>query len=70
MGAEPAEAEPADPALLEQMDRSWSARLQPRKHAAGKPRRKRRMRRSRLTRKDTYQSRRINWVKVGIFSLA
>lgn len=70
MGAEPAAAEPVDPALVEQMDRSWSSRLQPRKHASDKPRRKRRMRRSRLTRKDTYQSKRINWVKVGIFTLA
>jgi len=70
MGAEPAAVEPVDPALIEQMDRSWSSRLQPRKRASDKPRRKRRMRRSRLTRKDTYQGKRVNWVKVGIFTLA
>ena len=69
MGAEIPEGENLDAALQEDAGQDRGTRPLPRKRPGDKPRRKRQKRRSRLTKKKTYQTRMINWVKVGVFAL-
>lgn len=68
MGEKPPDAEAAVPG--NPPDLSWGLRPAAARRPGGKPRRRRQKRRSRLTRKNTYQSRMVNWVKVGVFALA
>ena len=68
MGAESPGADVENESLLIDFDeRRWtSSQRDARARNGGKPRRKRGKRRSRLVRNNTYQSRMINWVKVGL----
>jgi hypothetical protein len=69
MSAEIPEMGTPDSAFLEEAGQDRGARPLPRKRSGDKPRRKRQKRRSRLTRKKTYQTRMVNWVKVGMYVL-
>ena len=68
MGEKPPSVQAAEPVAPE--DLSWGHRPPAARKAGGKPRRRRKKRRSRLIRKSTYQSRMVNWVKVGAFALS
>ncbi len=70
MGAEPLAAETGDLPYQAETDSSWRDRPQARRRAGMKPRRKRGKRRTRLTRKENYQKKMVNWAKVAVFSLA
>lgn len=66
MGQEAPAYEPLAPNEAEELNRGFQSRQQTQRKTGKPPRRKRQTRRRRLTKKDTYQSRMINWVKVGL----
>lgn len=70
MGATSAQSYQVQSEEMDNLDLQLPARLQPSRNTSGKPRRKRQKRRSRLTKRNTYQSRMINWVKVFVFAFA
>lgn len=70
MGQEPLVAESVDASLYQVASQSWSGRPQPRQALGKSSHRKRRKRRSNSKRKDTYQGRMINWVKVAVLVAA
>ncbi len=71
MGAESVLFDDDQTALVDQVDdRRWNYSTAPSRKAGGhKARRKRGKRRSRLTKRDTYQSRMINWLMVAVVAL-
>ena len=58
--------------LIDEADeRQWGYRSnQQKSRTMKKPRRKRQKRRSRLTKNNTYQSKMVNWIKVGVLTLS